>query len=56
MRVLQTTWKVEFRNVEPVLYHVWISKEEVDGTWTYWGYTHPLKQYKVNYYTVACTW
>lgn len=48
--------KVEFRNVEPIVYHVWVSKEETDGSWTYRGYTHTLARYKVNYYTVACTW
>lgn len=48
--------KVEFRNVEPIPYHIWVAKEEAKGAWTYRGYTHSLKQYKVNYYTVACTW
>ena len=48
--------KAEFRNLEPIVYHVWVSSMEPGGFWTYKGYTFALKQNKVNYYTVPCQW
>ena len=45
-----------FRNLEPIVYHVWVSKEEPGGFWTFKGFTYGLEQNKVNYYTVPCTW
>jgi PKD repeat protein len=48
--------KVEFRNVEPITYHVWVWLEEEGGSWQYKGYTYVLQRNKVNYYTVPCVW
>ena len=48
--------KTEFHNLEPEIYHVWISKEESGGSWSYRGYTYPLQQNKVNVYTIPCSW
>jgi PKD repeat protein len=48
--------KADFWNLEPIVYHVWISRTSPGGFWTYKGYTFALKQNKVNYYTVPCTW
>ncbi|MEN8157329.1 MAG: PKD domain-containing protein [Bacteroidota bacterium] len=48
--------KVEFHNLEQEVYHVWASKDESGGSWTYKGYTFPLQQNKVNFYTIPCSW
>lgn len=49
------TGRVEFRNVEPMVYHIYILREEQGMRWFYRGFTNVLTQNKVNYYTVACT-
>jgi PKD repeat protein len=48
--------KVEFRNVEAMVYHVWVSREEEGGSWTFRGYTLVLVANRVNNYTVPCQW
>ncbi len=47
---------LEFRNLEAVIYHVWISKELPGGFWSFRGHTNKLVLNKVNYYSVACGW
>jgi PKD repeat protein len=47
---------VAFQNLESVVYHVWVSKEEPAGSWVFKGYTNQLKINKVNFYNVPCTW
>jgi PKD repeat protein len=54
--VTDSSGTMEFRNLEPVIYHVWVSKEVPGGFWTFRGYTFQLKQNKVNYYRVPCSW
>ncbi len=54
--ITDTAGKAEFHNLESDIYHVWVSKEESGGNWTYRGYTYPLQQNKVNFYTIACNW
>lgn len=46
----------EFRNVDASVYHVWAIKEEMEGQWTYKGFTSPLHQNKVNLFTFSCNW
>lgn len=48
--------KVVFNNLEPIIYHVWVSKEMPGGFWIFKGFTNPLTQNKVNNYTVKCIW
>jgi PKD repeat protein len=47
---------VNFFNVEPTLYHIWVIKEEESGYWAYKGITTTLKRNRVNLYTVPCIW
>jgi len=47
---------VSFYNMEPVIYHVWVSLPEQDGYWVFRGQTQPLDQNKLNYYSVSCAW
>jgi hypothetical protein len=47
---------VDFRNVEPMVYHIWIHKEESSGYWAYKGITSTLKRNRVNRFTVSCIW
>jgi len=47
--------RVEFRNVEPMVYHIRVTREEAGMLWFYLGYTNTLTPNKVNYYTVVCT-
>lgn len=47
---------VHFHNVEPQVYHIWVSRQEAEGAWTYRGFTNPVKQNKVNNYIVPCRW
>jgi hypothetical protein len=47
---------VDFHNLEPIVYHIWIYKEEASGYWAYKGFTSPLKQNRVNRFTVPCIW
>jgi PKD repeat protein len=54
--ITDSSGSMEFMNLEPIIYHVWVSKEVPGGFWTFRGYTFKLKQNKVNYYRVPCTW
>jgi PKD repeat protein len=54
--IADTAGTVSFRNVEPLVYHVWVSLKVSGGAWTFRGFTNPLKQNKVNNYIVPCTW
>ena len=45
-----------FHNLEPIAYHIWISKQETGGSWTYRGFTYALDRNKVNNYIVPCQW
>lgn len=47
---------VDFKNVEPRVYHIWVIKEEPSGYWAYKGFTSSLKQNRVNRFTVPCNW
>lgn len=47
---------IEFRNVDVLVYHVWVNKAVEGGAWSYRGYTNPVLQNKVNIYQVPCTW
>ncbi len=47
---------VEFRNVDPIIYHSRILKETPEGDWSHTGYTSPLLPNKVNIFTVPCNW
>jgi PKD repeat protein len=47
---------VEFMNVEPIIYHIWASREETDGSWTYRGYTDRLVRNELNFFTFSCNW
>lgn len=46
----------DFRNVDPMVYHVWIIKQETNGYWAYRGFTSSLLRNKVNRFTVPCNW
>ena len=48
--------RVVFSNLDPITYHVWVSKEVPGGFWIFKGFTNPLAQNKINNYTVACIW
>ena len=48
--------RVEFANVEPIIYHVWAIKEEVNGRWTYRGFTDPLVRNELNFFSFSCNW
>jgi len=48
--------RVEFLNVEPIIYHVWAIKEDPTGSWTYKGYTDRLERNELNFYTFSCNW
>ena len=48
--------KLVFNNLEPIIYHIWVSKEVPGGFWIFKGFTNPLIQNKVNNYTVKCIW
>lgn len=47
---------VDFHNVEPTLYHIWVIREEESGYWAYKGVTTTLKRNRVNRFTVPCIW
>ena len=48
--------RVTFRNMESIVYHIWISANEGDGSWVYRGFTFELELNKVNNYIVPCQW
>lgn len=47
---------VEFRNLDPIVYHVWASKEELGGMWAYKGYTSSLNPNELNRFIIPCYW
>ncbi len=47
---------VEFRNMDPIIYHVWAFKEEVGGMWEYKGYTSRLNPNELNRFIIPCYW
>ena len=47
---------VEFRNVDPTVYHIWAIKADNDGEWTFKGFTSTLRQNKVNWFDFSCSW
>ena len=47
---------VVFMNVEPLVYYIWVIKEESGGFWGSGGYTEPVVQNEPNLYNVTCTW
>lgn len=47
---------VVFNNVEPLVYYIWVIKEESGGFWGAGGHTTILNQNEINLYNVACTW
>ena len=46
----------EFRNIEPEVYHIWAFREELDGYWSYRGFTSKLVRNKLNVYNIPCIW
>jgi len=46
----------DFPNVEPMVYHIWVVREEASGRWAYKGFTSSLFQNRVNRFTVPCIW
>jgi len=46
----------DFYNMEPMVYHIWVLKEEASGYWAYKGLTSTLKRNRVNRFTVPCVW
>lgn len=47
---------IDFYNLEPRVYHIWVVKQGEDGYWAYKGFTTSLKQNRVNRFTVPCIW
>jgi len=47
---------MDFHNMEPMVYHIWVIKEEAQGYWAYKGFTSTLKRNRVNRFTVRCIW
>ncbi|HER09040.1 MAG TPA: PKD domain-containing protein [Bacteroides sp.] len=47
---------VNFMNMDPLVYYIWVFKEEATGFWVSGGYTSPLVRHEKNYYNVLCTW
>lgn len=54
--ITDSTGTVQFKNMESMIYHVWVSKEVPDGFWIFSGFTFMLNQNKVNFYRVPCIW
>ena len=48
--------RVFFRNLEPVVYHMWAIKEGTGGIWIFGGFTSKLEQNKSNNFNVPCVW
>jgi PKD repeat protein len=51
-----STGTVQFKNMEPMIYHIWVSRQEPGGFWIFSGFTFMLSQNKVNFYRVPCIW
>ncbi len=45
-----------FMNVDPLVYYIWVVKEETNGFWASGGYTSEVVLNENNYYNVFCTW
>jgi len=50
------TGLVVFLNVDPLVYYIWVVKEETSGFWASGGYTSEVVLNENNYYNVFCTW
>jgi PKD repeat protein len=47
---------VQFRNMDPKTYHVWVADSLPQGVWAYRGFTDKLVAHEVNFYTISCDW
>ena len=48
--------KVEFSNLDPIVYYIWAFRDEADGFWISGGYTPALTLNQVNSFLVSCQW
>ena len=48
--------EVIFSNMEPIVYYIWVIKENTGGFWGSGGNTEAITQNEINAYSVPCTW
>lgn len=48
--------EVIFSNMEPIVYYIWVIKEDTGGFWGSGGSTEAINQNEINAYSVPCTW
>jgi hypothetical protein len=48
--------KVEFSNLDPIVYYIWAFRDEPDGYWMSGGYTPALVLNEPNSFLIPCEW
>lgn len=48
--------EVIFSNMEPIVYYIWVVKEETTGIWFSGGSTLAINQNETNAFSVPCSW